>query len=588
MSENKKIVKKYSWLFFWVYDKISMYYKNKNKIMENKNTHPSINPDLIKQISDLSSKVDNLNINQNLENTEIKKYINNFVSLKEDINILLKTKNPIGFILQIKKIKDSFFIHIENLIDFVEKEFQTLNTTDTKKHQLLYNLWFQKLILELDTKKYLLDSKFFHEMLYFEAYAIWDKDFKHFVQKIISIKNIEGILKLKNDLKYSKYSDFIDFIYENKINFSRLKNEKNFWNHIVKQIVENNNWNRKKLLNEFYSFFKISNLDNAKYSKLIKLNNKLNYSLDDYETNLKKESIDFINNLVNSTNIFNFDFYIKIFEYIKTETDTKTRGYLWLFVREKIKEIFQIKNNLNFSSFVWEKFREEEWIEKRLNYRVVLRNDESKQDTYKLMDGFNQFRNIILNIQNAYFSDFYKIYILNILTEKLTLKKEVYNNFKFFMLFVLPKNYVEYCKIYTFFMEYEQFKKSPEKTYFKLGILSILWIIAWIYSLAFYVSWILALGILLFMIWKTLKENNFLRIKSNVRFHFWLNAFWLWIIIFYWFMLLSNNWFFQIKVSYLEKLNNHQIVWQKMDETPVYKNTWYYITSILNYKNLDK
>ncbi len=81
------------------------------------------NTNLEEVIKELSSKIDeiHLNLNPNMDDTKIKKYIQDFWSIKTDIQKLLNSRSPIWFVFQLKKIKDTFFMHIENLIDFVEK-----------------------------------------------------------------------------------------------------------------------------------------------------------------------------------------------------------------------------------------------------------------------------------------------------------------------------------------------------------------------------------------------------------------------------------------------------------------------------------
>ena len=55
------------------------------------------NTNLEEVIKELSSQINeiHLNLNPNMDNTEMKKYIQNFSSLKTDIEKLLNTKNPI-------------------------------------------------------------------------------------------------------------------------------------------------------------------------------------------------------------------------------------------------------------------------------------------------------------------------------------------------------------------------------------------------------------------------------------------------------------------------------------------------------------
>ena len=91
----------------------------------------------IYEANKIHEKLDSSFVNSNLENTEVKKYIDNFSLLKKDIDILLNSKNPVSFIFQLKKIKDNFMIHLENIIDYIEKE---ISMDNNEKHKLLYDL----------------------------------------------------------------------------------------------------------------------------------------------------------------------------------------------------------------------------------------------------------------------------------------------------------------------------------------------------------------------------------------------------------------------------------------------------------------
>ncbi len=524
------------------------------------------------KLEDYTSKDENLN-----------KYIDNFISLKKDIDILLETKNPVSFLFQINKIKSNFFVHLENLIDYVETSVSTFDD-NTKKHQLLKNLGVNH--ISTDKLKYILDSKYFFEDIYFESYSKIDWEFKHLVQKIKSLKNNSKdiVSDLLKEEKYQKYEELLNFLKEKNIDFTQLKllKEKNFWNEIIKQLINwKDNKNSKNDIELFYSFFDLNLNNKLSYSKEVLIDNLINF---DTINDFKKEALDqkILNILDNilSNNLINFDFYLNIYSEISKEEDPKKRWYLWWYIRNKIREKYFKTSVVNQEISV--KIDEKNWLENRVNYRVKLRNDESKKETYAFMDWFNQFRNIILYIEDDVFSDIYKWYILKIFSQKLALNPKTYNTFKYFMLFILPKNYLEYCKTFTFFKEYETFENN--KNTYKFYIIHFTWSLLLLSFILYKVSWLLGLWILVFLFWNYLKERHFMQKENKIRFHFWLSAFWIFIMMFYLVLFLSNNWFFEIKIDYLTKVNSNKIVWQKVQDSYMYNQTEQIVSAIYNSK----
>lgn len=524
------------------------------------------------KLEDYTSKDENLN-----------KYIDNFISLKKDIDILLETKNPVSFLFQINKIKSNFFVHLENLIDYVETSVSTFDD-NTKKHQLLKNLGVNH--ISTDKLKYILDSKYFFEDIYFESYSKIDWEFKHLVQKIKSLKNNSKdiVSDLLKEEKYQKYEELLNFLKEKNIDFTQLKllKEKNFWNEIIKQLINwKDNKNSKNDIELFYSFFDLNLNNKLSYSKEVLIDNLINF---DTINDFKKEALDqkILNILDNilSNNLINFDFYLNIYSEISKEEDPKKRWYLWWYIRNKIREKYFKTSVVNQEISV--KIDEKNWLENRVNYRVKLRNDESKKETYAFMDWFNQFRNIILYIEDDVFSDIYKWYILKIFSQKLALNPKTYNTFKYFMLFILPKNYLEYCKTFTFFKEYETFENN--KNTYKFYIIHFTWSLLLLSFILYKVSWLLGLWILVFLFWNHLKERHFMQKENKIRFHFWLSAFWIFIMMFYLVLFLSNNWFFEIKIDYLTKVNSNKIVWQKVQDSYMYNQTEQIVSAIYNSK----
>lgn len=554
--------------------------------MEETKTQNNLQSDDILKIKSLLESIEIEKYTSKDEN--LNKYIDNFISLKKDIEVLLETRNPVSFLFQINKIKSNFFIHLENLIDYVETSIWTFDD-NTKKHQLLKNLGVSP--ISTDKLKYILDSKYFFEDIYFESYSKIDPEFKHLVQKINSLvkANSKDItLELLKEEKYKKYEKLLNFLKEKKIDFTQLKllKERKFWSEIIKQLIDSKDIQKSKNdIELFYSFFDLNLNNNLSYSKEVLIDNLINFdTINDFKKDiLDKNKLDILDNIL-TNNLINFDFYLKIYLEISKEQNDKTRWYLWWYIRNKIREKY-FKVEL-FNQEISVKIEEKNWLENRVNYRVKLRNDESKKETYAFMDWFNQFRNIILYIEDDIFSDIYKWYILKIFSQKLALNPKTYNTFKYFMLFILPKNYLEYCKIFTFFKEYESFDNN--KNTYKFYIIHIIWTIWLLWIILYQISWLLGLWVLLFIFWNLLKEKYFIQKQGKIRFHFWLSAIWAFVIIFYSILFLSNNWFFEVKIDYLTKVNNNKIVWQKAQENYYYNQAEKVVTAVYNSKFIKK
>ncbi|MBW7954433.1 hypothetical protein H3C61_01340 [Candidatus Gracilibacteria bacterium] len=554
--------------------------------MEETKTQNNLQSDDILKIKSLLESIEIGNYTSKDEN--LNRYIDNFISLKKDIEVLLETKNPVSFLFQINKIKSNFFIHLENLIDYVETSIGTFDD-NTKKHQLLKNLGVSP--ISKDKLKYILDSKYFFEDIYFESYSKIDPDFKHLVQKINSLVKVNSkdiIIELLKEEKYKKYEKLLNFLKEKNIDFSQLKllKERKFGNEIIKQLIDTKNISKSKNdIELFYSFFDLNLNNNLSYSKEVLIDNLINF---DTINNFKKETLeqnklDILDYILRNDKL-DFDFYLKIYLEISKEEDTKKRGYLWGYVRNKIREKY-FKVEL-FNQEISVKIDEKNWLENRVNYRVKLRNDESKKETYAFMDGFNQFRNIILYIEDDIFSDIYKGYILKIFSQKLALNKKTYDTFKYFMLFILPKNYLEYCKIFTFFKEYESFDKN-QNTY-KFYIIHFVLLIGLLLITFYSISWILGIGILFFIFGNHLKSKYFIQKQEKIRFHLGLSAIGCFAMAFYILLFLSNNGFFEVKIDYLTKVNNYEIVWQKAQENYYYNQAEKVVTAVYNSKFIKK
>ena len=213
------------------------------------------------------------------------------------------------------------------------------------------------------------------------------------------------------------------------------------------------------------------------------------------------------------------------------------------------------------------KVTEESWLEQRINYRVRLRNDLTKQKVYQTMEQYNQFRRIILRIQDSAFSDVIKPFVYEFLTERLALDLRSYRYLKYFLLFVLPKSYREYSMTYTFFLEYEGFKSGKKLRFFFFVALIQLLMIA---AIGWYYSAIFALGIVVYYIGAYIKRTTFTSLRPMLRLHVGFQSLGILIIAGYTLLLLNSNGYIVIdpKLSVLSRPQVRSVVYYTLHDVP--------------------
>ena len=70
----------------------------------------------------MQNNISNIDIKPIENDNDIKKYINDFKPLKLELDKLFSIKNPISFLFQLRKIKNTFFLHLENIIDYLQTQ----------------------------------------------------------------------------------------------------------------------------------------------------------------------------------------------------------------------------------------------------------------------------------------------------------------------------------------------------------------------------------------------------------------------------------------------------------------------------------
>jgi len=279
--------------------------------------------------------------------------------------------------------------------------------------------------------------------------------------------------------------------------------------------------------------------------------------------------LDDLNNDLDN-NLYNLDYklYIKaanIIDSFKNKKLWEYRWYLWWYFKNKIKNIilgdkyFYLKDKLS---------KKEEWLKFKQSPEYHLKDisDESttKSESQQLLNILNDYKNIIIKLQDSIFADITKPFIYNFLYKHLTVKKEKLNYIKELLYFFVAKDHYEYIKLYTFFDEYDKYQdnkkeennnqdiqskskttsckikgfvKPKYKIKFLVSLLSSIILLLLSYFISIWFSW----GIFLYILWHFLVERNYFSDKEYIRWHTWFKFIWFVLTISYFFILLFKN-----------------------------------------------
>jgi len=561
----------------------------------------------IKSMEEKENK-NELNETQKNNNNQINDYLNQFKYLKTDLDELFKNKNPISFIFWVKKIFSKINDYLKEIAKFINSNISNFDNKNDKIW-FLYDIWINKYQISI-FKNYLFKVKYFDPEKYFEVYSRFDPNFKHFIQKIISIlkndsfnnKDIKNLLEENYYAKYTNFEKFLinsleiiilsnpsfickdldnnliikkDIFLEIKkwLKLDRLSGysqESAFLNNLISYYFKNTKDYNKKLefLSDLYSIFDLSKFleNDLKYSKFLEIQNIIWFN----ETNDFK--IDTIKDLEQKKELwimletynFNYDKYIEASKIIDSlednekEKNWQKRWYLWGYFKNSIKiEYFSInlinffKNNTNIKII-----NKQDWIELKLDYESKIdnldNNSLTKESSIAFMNSINDYKNLIIKLQDSIIADIIKWPILRFLYDKLTVKEDKLVFTKFLLYFASCENYYEYTKVYTFFKELEIYEKEQLENKKRIYIFDIVvFFIIWIF-ITYYVSFILSIWIILFYLGSKFVRDNFYSKNFYIRWHNWFRFIWILVIWFYSLNFLATNKYLSLDIKVWE------------------------------------
>lgn len=415
--------------------------------------------------------------------------------IKDNIEKLINTKNPLKLTLQIvnfqKDIKEYVNQVLEIMWNFFEWNNGKTNNKSTKSIETqimdsLYKSNYHKSWL-VYIKNYLNDSRFFKDEVFLIAYSSVNKIWK-WELKSLDIKELELNDDHIDKLSFRKVRDIINIIDFNYIS-SREKFKLN--DSIIQDI-------------ELFAEQFISN----------------------------KEEV-----------------YKKLTKYIRTTTpDSKEklilRNYFKTFLIDK--HYPEVKKCLYWYTAHY-------FISRDDFNNLKVQWDDNIDETSKLYD-FIQCKDVLIKLNNSVFSYIYKPFFYLKLSSsfKIDYKSTKWIKIKNFMFFTLSNNYDDYVNIYSFFHELEAYLKNDRFWIMKQWWFWLLSAPIILTAIFFYVPlgafiWIVA--IILNYLYKLLKELKS-KTSYSINFNFWINV--LASISIVWFMSSSFliNWWDVYKLWY--------------------------------------
>ena len=488
-----------------------------------------------------------------------------FAGTQVAIQNLLKIKNPISWLIQVNRIKDDIAQGLEDLADTLSTQFETSDQSEQVAFLVYLGLGKQKSEDVMDLYQ---DSKYFDEGLYFTVYASTDRDFHHLIQKLASKNpNVSDTKAILSDARFRRYAAFLDF-FDREVRPLLPKGSEDFrpvrisgveiayLTGCVSAIVRRAGARASHLLEQFFGFFPLDtgaihasrfhkdstviayaqdHLTNRSTERILREHPELRRMID---TEVERYSAGYESSV---------DIRARIEHAIASEPQT-TRDAVERSYQEQVQSRYY--HSALSHRFIWNqiaaKVDEKRWMELRLNYRVRMRNDDTKQDIYKVMDSYNQFRRIILSVQDSSLSDVIKSFIYRFLAEKVSLDPKAYKYLKYFLLFVLPRTYAEYSRIFTFFYEYEAYKSGKR---FRISLFVLTATTLVVASIGAFYSVLLMAGIACYLLGTYAKRENFFARTPTLRFHGGFQLVGMAIILVYTLLLLNQNGYIEFRTQ---------------------------------------
>lgn len=499
-------------------------------------------------------------------------------STKSQIGDLLKTKNPISWIMGVNRMKNSLFETIEMLSDDLQAEFDGFKAQ--KSTGILYDLDFY------DSKspssfenplffEFIRDSRYFDPELYFETYSKSDSEFKGFVQKIRSTKTSFKVLQ--KDIERPEYREFLEIVEPLisgnfiRMSLAEIASEAAFMHRVIEMLSGQEKG--ESLVELTYRLFP---LDLEKFDSM---NFTKNNSLSQFLHHRKEDGRDLDKEWKTRADLLADSFrpsvnyllaVIDFSEKAKSLMDDTLVDMLMAYYHRAMQQKYY--KEAPKDRFVGEMVRSSVsrsfWERRRLNWRTKIRNKESQQ--YLMLERWNDFRRIFLQLQTSVFSDFTKPFFIALVSEKLALPPDLYIRMKFFFLFVLPKNYAEYQMIYRLLTEYEQYRNGTAMQKIRLffGVLAV--IVLLVAATAYSYSAILAAGVCLFLLGAVLKRIDFRSPLKQVRYHTGVQGVGAFTLALYALFALNQNGFIEVQYGKQFLSEYRSIVYARADVVAPY------------------
>lgn len=427
-------------------------------------------------------------------------------SLLSDIKILLSSKNPMSFLMNLNSIKQKLSSFINHLWSLLKFGF-SLSNRDSSVSQIYKDLWVWGLWKDL-TKDFILNSRYFsirdflHFSLIFNKKILLNKDFLDKYEINPLDKNLESkLIWIYNSLQNWHRKEFIsyfDFSINEETSFEQISQSTSY-------IIDNY---------DFWEFDKIESFFEKKWLKNLIIKIKAVSSFFPWD---KKYFLREIDDLIANNNLENRDYLVKkyaLFCLIDSHFSS-------------IKNVFYLHATNCFRT-------RDEWSEMSIFVDKVPKN----------LEYLKTFKEVILYLDSNFFSTILTPIVLFNLSQNLSLSHKDILKIQYIMLYFLSENYREYKVIYKFFNDIEIFYLYDNKSIFDIFKASFsLFCISGIIMafLYFYMPVWIFLPILILFVSRIYK--SIFSVSYRSKWNFWIEFF-AWIILIFSFYSMVSSWNF--------------------------------------------
>lgn len=498
-------------------------------------------------------------------------------SIYDEIQSVLKSKNPLDFYFKIKKIKNKIAKIIKSIIDEVVWFFDLNNNSNI--YEIYYQTWYGENIKN-HLKFYIEQSRYFDVRFYFIAVVLFDKEKQYLIKSLIKLCKWDNDKKINKYLKkFAKRTTLIQVksIFE-EFRIGKMKIAKKYMNENRPNIFMEKVFlkiktseDRNELLNSFrirmnnYNFVKWKKDKQKVFQELIKIFwhitrnyirlDRLDGQKDmeymkqnlDIKTTLDQEIIMYFQN----KNTF-YGTITKLLE--KRDVD---KYICWKYIRtQMINEYFPEAKSLFYWNCV------DEFQSNRLTWNSIAVEDEGNNNPY--IKKLCNFKDMIISIQSNPFWTFWKPVVYSLILDTLKVDKKWFDKMFFIMCFIIANNHGEYKQLYRFFNEIRVIywfnnRNIVANIFWKINLsLSIvIWLFIifwWLYLVAPFALFVALVGLAIIYYVEYLSDNT---ISSHIRVNLWLKAYFTIAAIIFGFTFVINLWK-QIDEwwSYSKTLNN--------------------------------